>query len=152
MQTIIKFIKSLFLIDLLKGLWVTLKYTPQPAFTFQYPAERRPTAPRFRGVLRLQTEPGTGAIFFVTVPATIIRSDCRGEARNTSAPKRAMSKRDADAAIISMAQQARPNVIGHMLDSRAQLIACSRVVVITLSSKRPSSHPIPKTPAPPRGV
>src|SRR6267142_527622 len=44
-----------------KGLWVTLKYTPQPAFTFQYPAERRPTAPRFRGVLRLQTEPATGA-------------------------------------------------------------------------------------------
>ena len=42
-------------------MWLTLKYTPQPAFTFQYPAERRPTAPRFRGVLRLQTEPGTGA-------------------------------------------------------------------------------------------
>src|SRR5947207_14748132 len=61
MNTILRFIKSLFLIDLLKGLWVTLKYTPQPAFTFQYPAERRPTAPRFRGVLRLQTEPGTGA-------------------------------------------------------------------------------------------
>ena len=57
----LKFLKSIFLIDLLKGLWVTLKYTPQPAFTFQYPAERRPTAPRFRGVLRLQTEPGTGA-------------------------------------------------------------------------------------------
>ena len=61
MQSILKFIKSLFLVDLIKGLWVTLKYTPQPAFTFQYPAERRPTAPRFRGVLRLQTEPGTGA-------------------------------------------------------------------------------------------
>ncbi|HKT81220.1 MAG TPA: NADH-quinone oxidoreductase subunit I [Vicinamibacterales bacterium] len=61
MQTIIKFLKTIFLVDLLKGLWVTLKYTPQPAFTFQYPAERRPTAPRFRGVLRLQTEPGTGA-------------------------------------------------------------------------------------------
>ena len=42
MQTIFRFIKSLFLIDLLKGLWITLKYTPQPAFTFQYPAERRP--------------------------------------------------------------------------------------------------------------
>ena len=51
----------LFLVDLLKGLWVTLKYTPQPAFTFQYPAERRPVAPRFRGVLRLQVEPETGA-------------------------------------------------------------------------------------------
>src|SRR5207247_10282591 len=61
MTIIARFLKSLFLIDLLKGLWLTLKYTPQPAFTFQYPAERRPTAPRFRGVLRLQTEPGTGA-------------------------------------------------------------------------------------------
>ena len=38
-----------------------MKYTPKPAFTFQYPAERRATAPRFRGVLRLQTEPATGA-------------------------------------------------------------------------------------------
>ena len=57
MQTIIKFFKSILLIDLLKGMWITLKYTPQPAFTFQYPAERRPTAPRFRGVLRLQTNP-----------------------------------------------------------------------------------------------
>ena len=61
MQTIVRLFKTVFLVDLLKGLWVTLKYTPQPAFTFQYPAERRPTAPRFRGVLRLQTEPGTGA-------------------------------------------------------------------------------------------
>ena len=61
MTTIIRFFKTIFLIDLLKGLWVTLKYTPQPAFTFQYPAERRPTAPRFRGVLRLQVEPASGA-------------------------------------------------------------------------------------------
>ena len=61
MQTIIKFLKTIFLIDLMKGMWLTMKYTPQPAFTFQYPAERRPTAPRFRGVLRLQTEPATGA-------------------------------------------------------------------------------------------
>ena len=43
MGSVFRFIKSLFLIDLLKGLWITLKYTPKPAFTFQYPAERRPT-------------------------------------------------------------------------------------------------------------
>ena len=49
--------RTFFLVDLIKGLLVTLKYTPQPAFTFQYPAERRPVAPRFRGVLRLQVEP-----------------------------------------------------------------------------------------------
>ena len=56
-----KVLRTLFLVDLIKGMWVTMKYTPQPAFTFQYPAERRPMAPRFRGVLRLQIEPETGA-------------------------------------------------------------------------------------------
>ena len=63
----------------------------------------------------------TGAIFSVTVPATIIRSLWRGLGRNTSEPKRAISKRDVEAAIISIAQQARPNVIGQIADLRAQL-------------------------------
>ncbi len=63
----------------------------------------------------------TGAILRVTVPATIIRSDCRGLGRKTSAPKRAISKREVLAAIISMAQQARPKVSGQMDDCRAQL-------------------------------
>src|SRR6187401_799966 len=84
----------------------------------------------------------TGAIFLVTVPATIIRSDCRGEARNTSAPNRAMSYRDADAAIISMAQHARPNPIGQIDDSRAQFRTRSMLVVMKLSSKRWSISPI----------
>src|ERR1035438_7939694 len=55
----------------------------------------------------------TGAIFSVTVPATIIRSDWRGLGRKTSAPKRAISNREVDDAIISIAQQARPKVSGH---------------------------------------
>ncbi len=55
-------------------------------------------------------------------PATIIRSAWRGEARNTSAPKRAMSKRSALADIISMAQQARPNVAGQSDELRPQPI------------------------------
>ena len=63
----------------------------------------------------------TGAIFRVTVPATIMRSDCRGLGRNTSAPKRAISKREVEDAIISIAQQARPNVSGQSADLRAQL-------------------------------
>ena len=63
----------------------------------------------------------TGAILRVTVPATIIRSLCRGLGRKTSAPNRAMSNREALEAIISMAQQARPNVSGQMEDFRAQL-------------------------------
>ena len=62
MQTIIKFFKTIFLVDLLKGLWVTLKL--HAAAGVHLPASGRAPAdapPRFRGVLRLQTEPGTGA-------------------------------------------------------------------------------------------
>src|SRR5581483_7603479 len=55
----------------------------------------------------------------------IMRSDWRGEPRNTSAPKRAMSKREALMDIISMAQQASPNDMGQMEFLRAQLIAWS---------------------------
>src|SRR5881398_1492817 len=39
----------------------------------------------------VQMRLSTGAIFSVTVPATIMRSDCRGLGRNTSAPNRAIS-------------------------------------------------------------
>jgi hypothetical protein len=41
-----------------------------------------------------------------------------------------MSNRDAPVAIISIAQQAKPNVIGHSADFRAQLKTKSTVVVM----------------------
>src|SRR5207342_800675 len=71
----------------------------------------------------------TGAILLETRPAMIIRSLCRGEPRKTSAPKRAISKRDALMDIISMAQQASPNDIGQMEFLRAQLTAASSLVI-----------------------
>src|SRR5579864_238242 len=83
----------------------------------------------------------TGAILLLTRPAMIIRSDWRGEPRKTSAPKRAMSKREADIDIISMAQQASPNDIGQMEFFRAQLIALPREVVRMSWESRPSSKP-----------
>src|ERR1700684_4392878 len=61
-----------------------------------------------------QTRFSTGDIFSVTVPATIIKSACRGDGRKTSAPNRAISKRAVVEAIISMAQQAKPNVSGQI--------------------------------------
>src|ERR1039458_1334216 len=76
----------------------------------------------------------------------IIRSDCRGEPRKTSAPKREMSKRDALMDIISMAQQARPKVIGQMEDLRAQLTAMSSVVNRTPSASITPSYQIPPVP------
>ena len=75
----------------------------------------------------------TGAILFDTRPAMMIRSLCRGDGRNTSAPKRAISKRAAPMDIISMAQQARPNVMGQIELLRIQLTAESSVVSTTPS-------------------
>src|SRR6185295_6693386 len=76
----------------------------------------------------------TGAILRVTVPAIIMRSACRGEARKTPAPKRSMSYRDDTVAIISIAQQARPNVIGNNADFRDQFTSASRLVVRIFAS------------------
>jgi hypothetical protein len=47
-------------------------------------------------------------------------SDCLGVARKMT-PNRSKSYREAPDAIISMAQQARPKVMGHKADLRAQL-------------------------------
>src|ERR1700722_3270827 len=68
-----------------------------------------------------QTRLSTGDIFSVTVPATIIKSACRGERRKTSAPNRAISNLEVVEAIISIAQQARPKVKGQIALLRAQL-------------------------------
>src|SRR5580693_159308 len=82
----------------------------------------------------------TGAILLLTRPAMIMRSDCRGEPRKTSAPKRAMSNREADIDIISIAQQASPNDMGQIEFLRAQLMALPRVVV-RIPSETASSNP-----------
>ena len=52
-----------------------------------------------------------GAIFFVTVPDTIITSLCRGLGQGTM-PKRSRSWLLMKVPIISMAQQASPKVMG----------------------------------------
>src|SRR5207253_4583082 len=71
-----------------------------------------------------------GAILIVTGPETIMRSEWRGDAHGTI-PKRSTSNRDANVAIISIAQQASPNVTGQIDDFRAQLKTFS-VVVVTI--------------------
>ena len=62
-------------------------------------------------------------------------SACRGDARKTSAPKRAASIRgEPTTLIISMAQQASPKVSGQGAFARAQFCAFSSVVRPTRSS------------------
>ena len=76
----------------------------------------------------------TGAILIDTRPERISRSACRGEARNASNPKRAMSTRAATIDIISIAQHASPKVSGKNELPRAQATALSSVVVSTACS------------------
>src|SRR6185437_6429247 len=83
----------------------------------------------------------TGAIRRHTVPATIIKSDCRGEPRNTPAPNRSISYREETAAIISMAQQASPKVIGQREPFLAQFTAFSRDPVMTSGAPSFSCRP-----------
>jgi NADH-quinone oxidoreductase subunit I len=54
-------LRTIFLIDLLEGLWVTFRYQPTKNIrTEQYPAERPKIAERYRGAPRLNTNPETG--------------------------------------------------------------------------------------------
>lgn len=57
----------------------------------------------------------------VNVPATMIKSDCRGEALSTI-PKRSISYRLTAACIISTAQHANPKVSGQRDPALAQPI------------------------------
>ena len=75
----------------------------------------------------------TGAIFCETLPATIIKSACLGDALKTSIPYLAKSYLALPAAIISIAQHARPKVTGHIDCVRDHLTALSIVVVRMLS-------------------
>src|SRR5215472_16242911 len=49
--------KSLFLSELFGGMWVTLKYMFKPKVTLNYPYEKGPLSPRFRGEHALRRYP-----------------------------------------------------------------------------------------------
>jgi NADH-quinone oxidoreductase subunit I len=56
-----KLLKSFFLVDLLKGLWVTFRnQQTKYVTTEQYPAERPKIAERYRGAPRLNINPDSG--------------------------------------------------------------------------------------------
>ena len=51
------YIKSLFLLELLKGLSLTFRYLFSNKFTVRYPEEKAPQSPRFRGLHALRRYP-----------------------------------------------------------------------------------------------
>ena len=55
-----RFLRTIFLVDLLEGLWVTFRYQPpKNIVTEQYPLERPKVAERYRGAPRLNNNPET---------------------------------------------------------------------------------------------
>src|SRR5262249_32033514 len=77
---------------------------------------------------------GAGAMFTLARRPTIMRSGCGGEAPNTSAPKREMSKRGPTIAIISIAQHARPKPSGQMAFARALFTAHATIFSALVNS------------------
>jgi NADH-quinone oxidoreductase subunit I len=57
LRTVRDYFKSLFLLELFKGLAVTGRYMFVRKFTVQYPEERAPISPRFRGLHALRRYP-----------------------------------------------------------------------------------------------
>jgi len=56
-QRLVRYVKSFTLWDLLVGMKVTGKYFWKKKFTIQYPDEKTPTSPRFRGLHALRRYP-----------------------------------------------------------------------------------------------
>ena len=57
MNKIIKFIKSLFFLEILKGLKITGRKLSKKPITIQYPEEKTPLSSRFRGLHALRKYP-----------------------------------------------------------------------------------------------
>jgi NADH-quinone oxidoreductase subunit I len=57
MKTVIRWIKSFLLWELLAGLLLTLRYFFKPKITVQFPEQRTPVSPRFRGLHALRRYP-----------------------------------------------------------------------------------------------
>jgi NADH-quinone oxidoreductase subunit I len=57
MKVVTNYIRSLFLIELIKGLSLTLRYFGRKKVTVQYPEEKTPLSPRFRGLHALRRYP-----------------------------------------------------------------------------------------------
>lgn len=57
MKAITNYVRSLFLFELIKGLSVTGSYFFSRKFTLQYPEQKAPVSPRFRGLHALRRYP-----------------------------------------------------------------------------------------------
>ena len=57
MSRLIAWFRGMLLVELLQGMWLTLKYLFRPKYTLMYPMEKTPQSPRFRGLHALRRYP-----------------------------------------------------------------------------------------------
>jgi NADH-quinone oxidoreductase subunit I len=57
MSKVVHYFKSLMLLELARGLGLTLRYLFRPKYTLMYPMEKFPQSPRFRGLHALRRYP-----------------------------------------------------------------------------------------------
>ena len=57
MTRVASYLKSLMLLEFLQGMGLTLKYMFKPKYTVEYPFEKFPQSPRFRGLHALRRYP-----------------------------------------------------------------------------------------------
>ena len=57
MSRVANYFKSLLLLEMLRGMGLTLKYLFRPKYTLMYPMEKTPQSPRFRGLHALRRYP-----------------------------------------------------------------------------------------------
>ncbi len=57
MSRVVGYFRSLLLLELFQGMWLTLKYFFKPKYTVEYPFEKFPQSPRFRGLHALRRYP-----------------------------------------------------------------------------------------------
>jgi NADH-quinone oxidoreductase subunit I len=57
MRKVTSYFRSLLLLELFGGLWLTFKYLWRPKYTLMYPMEKTPQSPRFRGLHALRRYP-----------------------------------------------------------------------------------------------
>ena len=57
MNRVARYLKSLLLLELFAGMWLTLRYMFKPKYTMRYPEEHIPKSNRFRGLHALRRYP-----------------------------------------------------------------------------------------------
>ena len=57
MSRVLNYLRSLMLLEFIQGLWLTWKYMFKPKYTVNYPFEKFPQSPRFRGLHALRRYP-----------------------------------------------------------------------------------------------